>query len=219
MKITLFRILITIGLLWGGGQGLYTALTNRTPSEITVADYIAQKSDAKWLRLTEGKMRLASLSYSGGRVSDQIKEVFIPLVPAEGESPQVHVLIASKKPEVLAYGTKLRDASNPADAIRLLLSPEGISPRDPVEGIVRFGIDLKDDEVKKLRELSPELAPDFVILTHDDRPDFAISFVLFAAGGVMLFFMGLGLRKRAPTTSEATPPPVPATASTTPATP
>lgn len=217
MKITLFRILITVGLLWGGGQGLYTALFNLEPQTVTFGDYLKTKPDAKWLHITGGALDITGMSYSGSKLTKSIKEIYIPLVDAKApaESAPVQVLVASKDPELLDLARQLRDAPNQMAMLKILAEKRDLFGERPITGLVRFGIDLTDKEVKKLRELSPELTPDFVIITDGEKPSFGLSLFLSAGGLLMLFFMLIGLTRKKPAPPAAEPPPMPAATPTT----
>ena len=72
-----------LALLIIGGQGVYVALNNPEPLEITVADYLAKKPNAEWMTLKDAEICLVEAAYKArlGRVA----EVFIPLRPI-GES-------------------------------------------------------------------------------------------------------------------------------------
>jgi hypothetical protein len=58
-----------LGLLIVGGQGVYVALKNPEPLEITVADYIAKKPNAEWMKLSEAQSESCggSLQGTGGK--------------------------------------------------------------------------------------------------------------------------------------------------------
>lgn len=205
MKITSFRVLIAAGLLWGGGQGLYTALFNLKPIEYSISDYLAAQPDKEWLTITGGSLDIVEMAYTSSKVGDRVKEVFIPLtLPNAKESDPVKILVASKDPAVLDLATKLKSAKNEIEAMMLFITAKTTMEKPAVTGLVRFGIDLKDKETRKLRELNKNLASDFVILEEGGKPNFVVSAVLFLAGLVLLGLMFKGLA------SKTTPPPLPA---------
>jgi len=220
MKISFIGILLTLGLLWGGGQGLYTAVANRSPAEFSLPSYLQTRPKAKWLRLTGGVFDLSEMAYSGGRLSKTIREVYLPLVPegGTGNSAQVQVLVSSRDPALLELAGKLRDAQTAEEGIKLLLKYDGAFRARPVEGLVRFGIDLKDKEARKLRELNPSLSEDFVLLDEGKRPELGLSLLLFGGGLLLAFFMIKGLvaptpvsppLTATPSAGSGTPPPLP----------
>lgn len=206
MKFTLFRAAIAVALLWGGGQGAYTALTNPSPAEVSVASFLESRPDTKWLRLTGGTLDLTELVYSGGRVSGEIKQVFLPLrAAASGDAAPVRILVSSKDPALLALATKLRDAKNELEALQVLVRREGVETTRSVEGLVQFGIDLKSKEQKKLRELNENLAADFVIVAEGGKPEVGVSFAMFGGGALLAFLLLRGLASPSAATTTAQP--------------
>ena len=114
--------------------------------------------------------------------------------------------MASKDPAILEFATKLKAAKTEVDALMLLVEAKRTLEKPAVTGLVRFGVSLKDKEVRKLRELNPNLAGDFVILEEGSKPDFVVSGVLFFGGLVLLGLMLKGfLRKQAPSISPVPP--------------
>lgn len=206
MKITLFRILVTIALFWGGGQGLYTALFNLKPRDYSVGDYLKAKPSTKWLNLTGGFLDITGMSYTGSKLSGSIKEVYIPLVPAKtNEESPVHILVSSKDPALLELATQLRDAKDQLAVLKILMNKGGVYHERPITGLIRFGIDLSDKDAKKLRELNGNLAPDFVILAEGEHPSLGLSIFMFLGGLTMVFFFVKGAAQK------SVPPALPAT--------
>lgn len=207
MRITLFRIVVTIALLWGGIQGLYVALFNLKPSEYSISDYLAAKPDKEWLTISGGALDLIDMSYSESKVGDRVKEVYIPLtLPDSKDTDPVKILVATKDPEALEFATQLKSAKGEAEVLMLFLKAQAKLNKPAITGLVRFGIDLKDEDARKLRELNQNLASDFVILAEGEKPAFGLSIALFLGGLVLLGLMMKGGRNR------SEPPPLPSQA-------
>src|SRR5215210_8493129 len=103
MRLGCLLPLITIALLWAGGQGLYTALTNRHLTVLTYEEYVRTKPHASWLELKNCVLALPEASYRSSKVTKEIKEAFIPVHAAAGQEPdKVHVLVATEEKETLA---------------------------------------------------------------------------------------------------------------------
>ena len=84
ISLGLIRLIVPIALLWGGGQGLYTALTNREPHSVTFADYARTHPDNKWVELKDTRLDLLGAISSGmlGSVSELSLLLFIAAFPA-----------------------------------------------------------------------------------------------------------------------------------------
>ncbi len=199
--------LIAIALLWGGGQGVYTALKNRQPLEITVSDYIAKKPNAEWVTLKDAQLNLLEAAHK--ERLGKISEIFIPVRP-KGESTDgpVHILLSTKDDAIVAAledlnksGGTMKEALNAASrhADKLFMQKD-------VSGLIRFGIDSDDKTRAKLAKLDMKLTPDFVIMNDGAAPSLLGSMSMLGIGVLVGFFM---LRSAGKTADAAPPPPAP----------
>lgn len=199
--------LIVIALLWGGCQGVYTALKNRQPLEITVAGYIAQKPNAEWVTLKDAQLNLLEAAHKGhlGKIS----EIFIPVRP-KGETTEapVHILLSTKDKDIVSA---LEDFNKPAATKKEVMDAasrhaDKLFMQKDVSGLIRFGIDSDDKTRGKLSKLDMNLAPDFVILNDGGSPNLGGSVSMVGIGLLVGFFM---LRRAGKSASEPPPPPPP----------
>lgn len=199
--------LIVIALLWGGSQGVYTALKNRQPLEVTVSDYIAKKPNAEWVTLKDAQLNLLEAAHK--ERLGKISEIFIPVRP-KGESTDgpVHILLSTKDDAIVAAledlnksGGTMKEALNAASrhADKLFMQKD-------VSGLIRFGIDSDDKTRAKLAKLDMKLAPDFVIMNDGAAPSLFGSMSMLGIGVLIGFFM---LRKAGKSEPAAPPPPAP----------
>ena len=187
ISLGLLGYIAITGLLIIGGQGVYVALKNHEPLEITVADYAAKKTNAEWMTLKDSQVSLAEAAYKleKGRIS----EVFIP-VRALGESSDspAHILLSTEDPAVVATlkelsatGRKKFEAGS-RNAGKLLIEKE-------ITGLVRYGFFYDLFVRSRLAKLNLKLAEDFVILNDGAAPDLFINLCLLGAGLLIGFLM------------------------------
>lgn len=197
--------LIVIALLWGGCQGVYTALKNRKPLELTVAEYIAKKPSAEWVKLKDARLNLLEAAHK--ERLGKISEIFIPIRPKDEEKDaKVHILLSTKDNAIVnaledlnKSGGTMKEAVNAASrhADKLFMQKD-------VSGLIRFGIDSDSKTTKKLAALDMNLAEDFVILNDGAAPSLFGSISMLAIGMLVgLFILRNGAK------SDATPPPLP----------
>lgn len=188
--------LVVIALLWGGCQGVYTALKNRQPLEITVTDYIAKKPDAKWVTLKNAQLNLLEAAHKG--VGGNISEIFIPVRP-QGESTdtQVNILLSTKKQDIVAALEDMNKSSATKQEVIDAASrhADKLFMKKDVSGLICFGIDSDDKTRAKLAKLDMNLAPDFVILNDGAAPSLFGSMSMLGIGLLIGFFI---LRKAEP---------------------
>jgi hypothetical protein len=199
--------LIAIALLWGGGQGVYTALKNRQPLEITVTDYIAKKPNAEWVTLKDAQLNLLEAAHK--ERLGKISEIFIPVRP-KGESTDgpVHILLSTKDDAIVAALEDLNKSSgNMKEALNAASRhADKLFMQKDVSGLIRFGIDSDDKTRAKLAKLDMKLAPDFVIMNDGAAPSLFGSMSMLGIGVLVGFFK---LRKAGKSEPAAPPPPAP----------
>lgn len=199
--------LIVIALLWGGCQGVYTALKNRQPLEVTVSDYIAKKPNAEWVTLKDAQLNLLEAAHK--ERLGKISEIFIPVRP-KGESTDgpVHILLSTKDDAIVAA---LEDLNKSSGTMKEALNAasrhaDKLFMQKDVSGLIRFGIDSDDKTRDKLAKLDMKLAPDFVIMNDGAAPSLFGSLSMLGIGVLIGFFM---LRKAGKSEPAAPPPPAP----------
>lgn len=178
------------GLLIIGGQGVYVALKNPEPLEITVAGYLAKKPNAEWLRLQDAEVSLVEAAYKArlGRVA----EVFIPIRPVgESKDAPVHILLSTEDQAVAAALKALGKSAAPmqkkADAAAH--QADRLFMRQDITGLTRYGI-LYDLFMRaRLARLDMNLAEDFVILNDGEAPNFTVSLCMVGTGLLIWFLM------------------------------
>ena len=199
--------LIVIALLWGGGQGVYTALKNRQPLQITVSDYIAKKPNAEWVTLKDAQLNLLEAAHK--ERLGKISEIFIPVRP-RGESTDgpVHILLSTKDDAIVAA---LEDLNKSSGTMKEALNAasrhaDKLFMQKDVSGLIRFGIDSDDKTRAKLAKLDMKLAPDFVIMNDGAAPSLLGSMSMLGIGVLIGFFK---LRKAGKSEPATPPPPAP----------
>jgi len=185
-----------LGLVIGGGQGLWTTVTNMKPTEMSCADYVKQKPKSTWLKLSGCFLDMTDAAWkeSGGT----IKEVYVPVKPADDKkAKQVHILLATEDPAILSVATQLKNAKDTKDTIEVVIkNRDKIFVTKDLEGLVRFGVDLDSKDRDKLAGLSENLSPDFVILSGGKKPTFLLSAGMFVGGLALLAVAGLSMAKK-----------------------
>jgi hypothetical protein len=182
-----------IGLFWAGGQNVYTGMTNRTPTQLTMAEYNRSKPTAHWLHLTSCRLVITDAMYRES-IGD-IKELFIPVRP-EGESAGMcSVLLSTKDPGLLLLYQQLQKSSSQQEAIGFLQNGKDKIFNREIKGLVRFGIDMKDKERRKLASLDKTLTSDFIILNDGAEPSIGTGIGMLA-GGFVLAGVGAAFARR-----------------------
>lgn len=96
-------LIVMVTLLWGGGQGLYTAFKNRQPLVITCQEYLDQRPSAEWVTITEARFDFLNSAVMQSKIGDRTTEVFIPLRgKVDNPDRSIQLLLASKKPETIS---------------------------------------------------------------------------------------------------------------------
>jgi hypothetical protein len=205
VRLAIFLVVVTIGMLWGGGQSLYTAIMNRRPTTMSYDDYVKTKPKATWLVLTNCCLRLHEAcfkSYYGGK---NATELYVPVRSQrpEGKKEKVQIVLATKDPNALATFSEMQNLKTDEAAVWAIKNYQRLVLRRNVGGLVRFGVNLKDSERQKLANLLQNASDDFIILQEGAQPSLAEGLGLSTGGLMLAGCMVLYVRRnREPTAAE-----------------
>lgn len=194
-------IIVTIALIWGGAQNIYTGLKNREPLKMTFAEYQAQRPSAEWVNLTEAQLNLTNSAYVTAKFSDKVKEVYIAVeaVGNRDEKP-AWVLLQSKDQALIdlmnSTSSKLNGMKSPGELTPELLS--SLFPTREVKGLVKYGIDADSKTRSKLAKLNLSLESEFIIIAEGEEPSLGTGFGMLAGGLLLGFFLLRGKKEQTP---------------------
>jgi hypothetical protein len=174
----LLVIVIAAGMaLYWGATNLWVAMSDRSPTEISCADYAKHRPDAKWLRLTHCEADLENMAVMQDK-SNKISAVYIPLRAEGTTGGQTTVVIKRTDDDMLELAGKLdaKDLPQPL-AGRIMKQLE-----EPTEGLAEFGLDMEDKDNKRLQGLGLGLANDFVVIARGKEPRVLLPLVAFVLG-------------------------------------
>lgn len=171
-------------LMWAGGQGLYTALTNRQPVVFGCADFLQRVPEQKWLLLKDCRLNIVRASYSRKQVTDTVTQVYIPISgTASVGDTKTKALFATKDQSVIALVTEMRKVNGDGEALKFALTNiDRLFPKRDVQGLVRFGLKMDDRDREKLAALNPNLDPNFIVIDDGEQPEWLLSSAMLLAG-------------------------------------
>lgn len=207
MNIKLLLPLASLAMIIGGGQSLYTALTNRAPADVDVAAAYKTSPDGKWLRLHQGVLHTMEAGYTSTLGVGDAQEIYVPLLPP-GQDPQagkIKILVKTSDPDLLAFtneGRKFKENAQPTEVVAFLAkNMDKVRVQRDVEGLVQYGIDNGKKE-SKIRRLFDNLDKDAFIIEEGAKPSMGQGAGLLAAG---LALGGFLIRRVARSTPAAPP--------------
>lgn len=223
MRKYLILIVLALVFLWGGGQGVYLAVTNLSQSKYPVSDYIQSRPDSKWVKLTDATLDFTAVTCSSFLGFGRTEEIYVPVIPAgEPKGRNVHVLFATKDPQLLEIADRLRNLGSQAEVEAYIKTHKNdLFVRKDVDGLVRWGLNFKSRDRNALEREYPNLSPHFVVIDDGERPEYVAEGILFLAGIALAVWLVVifvnSRRKGAPPplpsmvdcTSAAKPPPLP----------
>jgi hypothetical protein len=202
-----FLIFVTGALLWYGGQSLYTAISNRTPTSMSSAEYAKAKPKAEWLELTQCNLAITDGMHS--EKSGSIQEIYLPVfAPSDKTSDKIHVLLATRNTSLMGLYQAAGNLKNEEQVRQFLIANKDRLYGQTIKGLVRFGINLKDKDRSKLASLDKSLSPDFIIIDDGKEPSMAMGLGM-TGGGLLLLVVG-GLYVLRSRKGALAPPPPPA---------
>lgn len=192
-RIGCFGFLIAAALLIGGGQGLWTAVTNTSPTEMSCAEYIETRPSSKWVTLTGCTLAVLESSHEES-LSGGVERMYIPVYATPPEDQEfatdIVIMLSTEDPAYVAAYTKLSGITDETELLRAVIDSydELYVEPESITGLVRFGIELQDDEADQLRSLDESVVEDFVILDDDEEPKVLFSAGMFGGGLLVLLF-------------------------------
>lgn len=182
--------LLTLGLLWGGGQGVYEALRNRSPETVSCEQAEKTPPTASWLHLTGCRLNVMEAAYKT-RFGLPTDDIFIPLTSTGPGKKTVRFVLATKDPDIIAV-VKEMAALDQKDSKALFgflaKNAKRLIREKDVKGMVQSGIDKNDKIHKRLRETNKDLVDDFVVIDEGREPGFLWSAVLLTIGLLLVAF-------------------------------
>src|SRR6185436_8606141 len=105
-----------IGLLWAGGQSLYTAFTNRTPTVLSYQDYARTRPSADWLVITNCQLDLAHACYLSYVGDKNPYEYYVPVESRGSTTGKVHILLKTADPRLKSTIAEMNKLKTDNDA-------------------------------------------------------------------------------------------------------
>lgn len=200
MRLGCAALLAGAFLLYAGLHGLYTAVKNPTPTEITYDEYAEEKPSAEWLKLTECMLDVPDYAYA--ETGGAIKEMYIPLrSPSDQDNEgKILVLLLTSDEEWLTIGNEMKELPEGDEGAMLaymIKNAAKMYPTRDVQGVLQFGINSDSDDRKQLAGLFDNMDPDFVVLEHNAEPSLGASVFMTALGLVLILgVIGIGIATR-----------------------
>jgi hypothetical protein len=194
---------IAIVLCAFGVQFTYEAVRYGKQLEISCADYIKHRPDARWLKLTDCEYDFEHLAYEQDQTGDKYNHIYLPL-RAVGDDSLLTNIVVKRSDEAIrevVWGLE-HGQSRPIGFDRLMMDLG-----KPTEGFVAFGFSLSDKERDELGKLNLGLTDDFVLVDDGAQPRLAAGIIMLVLGlgglGVLGWLIIRQIRK------PKTPPPQP----------
>ncbi len=192
MRLGCLLPMVSLAMVIGGGQSIFTAVSNRKPTEVAMEGILQKAPSAKWLRIKGGVLDVANAGYSSMFGVANAASLYIPLVLPEEDSSEgiIRVLVLSKDPELVGFINDMREvdrnqAAPDAKKEFLLQNLSKLRVARNVEGVVQYGIEAGGKKERKIRQLYGNLASDVLILEEGARPDMGLG-VFMLVGGLAL---------------------------------
>ncbi|WOI23960.1 hypothetical protein [Nonlabens ulvanivorans] len=190
-------LLIALVCIWGGGQGVYTASQNKTPSIIDVNSLTdGELPEKEWLQLENCKVNLTEAVYFESVFGNGLaEELFIPL---NTENDSIAVFVSEKSQNVLDVFNLINTQTDPVKTDHFIEKYKHLIFKDSITytGLVRYGIDLDNKQWRHLASTSPKLVKKFIIIDKNTVPSNKSSYFILSLGVLLLIFSIRSFLKR-----------------------
>lgn len=214
MRVGCFVPIVAIVMVIGGGQSVYTGLTNRKPLKVDMGSIAKSMPDAKWLEISGGEFDVVNAAYSSAFGVGKASSIHVPLVlPGEdSQESTIRVLVETDDATLVGLVNQMRDMEKgeideKAAMTFLLENSDKLRLSRPVRGLVKYGMESGKQE-RKVKEMYDNLSADVILLKEGEKPDMMVGSLILVAGLVLSGFIVLKGRG-APDPPQGTPPPLP----------
>jgi len=214
MRIGCFVPLVALVMVIGGGQLVYTGLTNRKPVKVQMESIAKSKPEGKWLEITGGEFDLVNASYSSTFGVGKASSIHVPLVLPGVDSAEstIHVLVETNDSALVGLVNQMRemekDGIDEMAAVKFMLeNRDKLRMSRPVKGLVKFGMESGKEE-RKIKGMYKNLSSDVILLKEGEKPDMMLGLLILIGGltiGVVMILKSGGK----PDPSPGAPPPLP----------
>lgn len=193
-NLGLLMLFFAAALSWGGGQGVYTAVSNSEPTSVTMEEYAESQPDAKWLELRDAYVNVLQGAHMYKVYADSMaptSTIYLPVFASREESMGTpRVILETSDPELTGiYNTMTAVPEEEFDSW-MEENWERVESVRTVRGLVSFGIDLESKTQDLLRGAYD--AEEFILIVDGEQPAMGSSLFLLLIGIGLLF---LGLRQ------------------------
>lgn len=181
-------------MIWGAWH-TFLAAHDATKREITCADFVKNRPEEHWLKLTECEYDIDHFAYwMDDKDSEKITKVFLPLRPAGDTSGKTQLVVQRHDVEAIAIFNAIENGREPP---AIMLADFRAQLEKPVEGMVLFSVQMSSDQQTKLAELDLNLAHDYAVLDNGETPpSLGVNIGLLVGGFVVgLAFLALIIRE------------------------
>lgn len=202
MRLGCIAIVIALGLLFGGGQGIYETWTGSQVHVMTYAQFVKEKPSVGRYRITDGEWRLIEASAISSQLTgDASGALYIPVRgPGNTGAEKVELLLHLEDPENAGAMSVISKMSPERLAAEMKRDPVLTKVHKPVEGMVEMGMnsDSKDNDALR-KGFGEDLSPNYVVLTEGREPIGYLGSTVMLGAGLLILAVGaaLGLRKGA----------------------
>lgn len=225
MRLGCWGLIIALGMIFYGGQGVYQTWTTGGMTTETLERFEANKPESGWYELTDAQWKLADgLLVSEEKTGKKTGSFFVPVTRvdaaqdaarADGKKPgakarkssgadagepdaepKIDVVITHYDEDLATRLEKLIGVKTSEETLKLLDSDPEYDKARRVSGLVKGIFDSAADKDIKAA-LGDKLADKFVLISQGEKPDsYGSNLALLAAGLALLGFTAWGLGRK-----------------------
>ncbi|WP_035601360.1 hypothetical protein [Haloferula sp. BvORR071] len=193
MKLGILPFLLgSFALVTLGWQDVFMALKHREVVEVSLSDYIKNRPDAKWLKITGARLDILHAIYFSPRfLKMDAQDVYVPVVvPGNDPSKEtIHIVLHSSSPELLklineakGFGDDGKVETKQKGMDLVMQSLEASLLTRDIGGLVQYGLSSNDKRDFEIRKDNPNIAKDFVVLEDGGKPSLLKGLLIMAPG-------------------------------------
>jgi hypothetical protein len=174
-----------VGMFFGGWH-TYRAVRDGEQLEISCADYIRQRPDNHWLKLTGCEYDVDNYVYIlSSKSGKSVSKVFFALRPIGDTSGTTTIVVVRDDEATRSMIETFNDGDDPSEAT---IKQFAADIQKPVEGIVASGLDIDQGDKDKIVDpkLNLGLTKNFVMISNGAHPRLVLGVLLLIGSTLFL---------------------------------
>lgn len=185
MRAGCFFTIFALGVIWGGGQGLYTIVMSGEQKTVSYAELARVDNVAGWYKVKDASWILAdAVAVTGGLVDN---DLYVPVQPTGYDGEKYRLIVHVVDEELNRQVTEISKLSEAEQIKRIEAAPKVYLAERPIEGILEYGIESDSRDMEPVvSAFADRLASDYKVIKLGEEPGSPWGYLVALIAGLIM---------------------------------